>query len=50
MNHQTSHAGVCIDFDPPIRRVIGSRDHSALTVTVADPDGLLEALDDLIDG
>lgn len=37
-------AGVCIHFEPRIRRVIGLRDHSALTVTVADPDGLLRAL------
>jgi hypothetical protein len=37
-------AGVCIHFDPRIRRVIGLRDHSALTVTVADTEGLLAAL------
>lgn len=37
-------AGVCIHFNPPIRRVIGLRDHSALTVTVADTEGLLAAL------
>jgi len=33
-------AGVCIHFDPKIHRVIGFRDHSALTVTVADPEAL----------
>ncbi|MDP7703055.1 hypothetical protein [Mycobacterium sp. TY815] len=37
-------AGVCIHFQPPLRRVIGFRDHSALTVTVADPRGLVAAL------
>jgi hypothetical protein len=37
-------AGVCIHFEPRIRRVIGFRDHSALTVTVADTDALLTAL------
>jgi len=37
-------AGVCIHFEPRIRRVIGLRDHSALTVTVADPDALVAAL------
>ena len=30
-------AGLCIHFHNKIRRVIGFRDHSALTVTVADP-------------
>jgi hypothetical protein len=40
-----ARAGVCIHFEPPIHRVIGFRDHSALTVTVADPDGLLAAID-----
>lgn len=37
-------AGVCIHFDPKIHRVIGFRDHSALTVTVADPEALESAL------
>ncbi|CFE80779.1 Uncharacterised protein [Mycobacterium tuberculosis] len=37
-------AGVCIHFEPRIHRVIGLRDHSALTVTVADPEGLVAAL------
>lgn len=36
-------AGVCIHFEPRIHRVIGLRDHSALTVTVADPEGLVAA-------
>jgi hypothetical protein len=40
-------AGVCIHFDPRIHRVIGLRDHSALTVTVADTIGLANALNSL---
>ncbi len=40
-NHER---GVCIHFRDRVRRVIGFRDHSALTVTVADPDGLVAAL------
>jgi hypothetical protein len=39
-------AGVCIHFDPRVRRVIGLRDHSALTVTVAETAGLAAALKD----
>jgi hypothetical protein len=31
------HAGLCIHFRDKVRRVIGFKDHSALTVTVADP-------------
>jgi hypothetical protein len=37
-------AGLCIHFHDKIKRVIGLRDHSALTVTVADPRGLQAAL------
>ncbi len=37
-------AGVCVHFDQRVRRVIGFRDHSAVTVTVADCDGLVEAI------
>lgn len=40
-NHER---GVCIHFRSRVRRVIGFRDHSALTVTVADPDGLVAAI------
>jgi hypothetical protein len=40
----TNRAGVCVHFRKPVRRVIGPRDHSALTVTVSDPDGLMRAL------
>jgi hypothetical protein len=35
-----SHAGLCIHFRDKIKRVIGFRDHSALTVTVAKPHAL----------
>jgi hypothetical protein len=34
------HAGLCVHFRDKIKRVIGFRAHSALTVTVADPHGL----------
>ncbi|BBZ12532.1 hypothetical protein [Mycobacterium branderi] len=37
-------AGVCIHFEPRVRRVIGVRDHSALTVTVDDTEGLVAAI------
>jgi hypothetical protein len=40
-----AHAGVCVHFEPRLRRVIGLRDHSALTVTVADTEGLVAALE-----
>ncbi len=40
------HAGLCIHFRNKIRRVIGFRDHSALTVTVADPHALEARLSD----
>jgi hypothetical protein len=33
-------SGLCIHFRQKIKRVIGFRDHSALTVTVADPRAL----------
>jgi len=33
-------SGLCIHFRTRVKRVIGLRDHSALTVTVADPHGL----------
>jgi hypothetical protein len=35
-----AHSGLCVGFREKIRRVIGLRDHSALTVTVADPHAL----------
>jgi hypothetical protein len=40
----TNRAGVCVHFREPVRRVIGMRNHSALTVTVADCEGLVRAL------
>ncbi len=36
--------GLCIEFVEPIPKRIGLRDHSALWVSVADPEGLQEAL------
>ena len=36
--------GVCVHFREPVPRVIGRKPHSALTVTVADCDGLVERL------
>lgn len=39
--------GVCVHFAEPVRRVIGFRPHSALTVTVDDCEGLVEALGDV---
>lgn len=44
-----AHAGVCIHLQPRIPRVLGLRDHSALTVTVADTDGLVAAIKNLIE-
>lgn len=41
-----THGGVCVHFDERVRKVIGFRDHSALTVTVDDLDGLAEAIAD----
>ncbi len=38
------HRGLCIEFVEPVRRVIGLKDHSALWVSVADPEGLAAAL------
>jgi hypothetical protein len=40
-----ARAGVCVHFHERVPRVIGFRDHSALTVTVADFDRLARALD-----
>lgn len=38
------HRGVCIAFVEPIPKVIGFRRHSALWVSVADPEGLVAAI------
>ena len=41
----TNHRrGLCIAFVEKVPRVIGSKDHSALWVSVADPEGLAIAL------
>jgi hypothetical protein len=39
-----THGGVCVHFREKVHRVIGLHDHSALTVTVADLEGLQTAL------
>lgn len=39
-----THGGVCVHFDEPVRRVIGLKNHSAITVTVEDLDGLVDAI------
>jgi hypothetical protein len=38
------HLGLCIEFVDKIPKVVGPRPHSALWVSVADPDGLATAL------
>ena len=40
-NHER---GLCIEFVEKVPRVIGMRPHSALWVSVADPEGLAEAI------
>jgi hypothetical protein len=39
----TGRSGVCVTFHDRVRGVVGRR-HAGLTVTVADPDGLLAAI------
>jgi len=39
-----ANAGVCVHFANPVRSVLKPSGHSALTVTVADLDGLVAAL------
>jgi hypothetical protein len=39
-----SHAGVCIHFKEKVSSPLGPKGHSALTVTVADLEGLVRAL------
>lgn len=41
----TGEGGVCIEFVEPIRRVIGPWAHPGLTLTVDDPEGLVEAIE-----
>ncbi len=38
------HLGLCLGFVEKIPKVIGTRPHSALWVSVADPDGLANVL------
>ncbi len=38
------HAGLCIEFIEKIPKVIGFKPHSALWVSVADPEGLAAAI------
>lgn len=40
-NHQR---GLCLAFRRPVPKVIGLRDHAALWVSVADPEGLAAAI------
>lgn len=40
-----THGGVCVHFEQRVDRVIGPKNHSALTVTVDDLDGLVDALE-----
>ncbi len=46
----STHGGVCVHFDERIPKVIGPRDHSALTVTVDDLDGLVTAINERATG
>jgi hypothetical protein len=39
-----ARAGVCIHFREPVSSALGRRGHSALTVTVEDLEGLVDAL------
>lgn len=38
------HAGLCIAFKEKVPKVVGFRSHSALWVSVADPEGLAQAI------
>ena len=40
----TTDGGTCVEFAEPVPKVIGRKDHSAVTVTVDDPAGLVLAL------
>jgi len=42
---KNNHAGVCVHFHDKVPSPLRRSGHSALTVTVADVDGLVEALD-----
>ena len=43
-------AGVCVHFREKVRSVLRRSGHSALTVTVADPEGLVSALQRRVPG
>jgi hypothetical protein len=43
----STERGVCVHFKERVPRVLGFRDHSALTVTVAECERLVQALGDL---
>ncbi len=40
----TTDHGVCVHFGERVKRVLGRKDHSAITVTVDDASGLVRAL------
>ena len=40
-----THGGVCVHFVDRVPKVIGFKDHSAVTVTVDDLDGLVAAIE-----
>ena len=44
-----THGGVCVHFAERVPKVIGVKDHSAVTVTVDDLEGLLAAIEDALD-
>lgn len=46
----STHGGVCVHFAERVPRVIGFKDHSAITVTVDDLDGLVAAIEARIAG
>lgn len=41
----STHGGVCVHFKERVGAVIGRKDHSAITITVDDLDGLVEAVE-----
>lgn len=42
----TGRSGACVVFHEPVDQVVPFRRHRGLTVTVADPDGLVAAIKD----
>ena len=45
----STHGGVCVHFDQRVKRVLGPKDHSAVTVTVDDLVGLVAAIEARLD-